>query len=37
MVVSTASGLRAWLHAAEGFGLRKDIESLLQRTRSVAR
>ncbi len=37
LAVSTASGLRAWLAAAEGFGLREDIEALLGRTRTVAR
>ena len=37
MAVSTASGLRAWLHAAESYGLRQDIETLFQRTRTVAR
>jgi uroporphyrinogen-III synthase len=37
LAVSTGSGLRAWLQAAEGFALRAEIESLLQRTRTVAR
>lgn len=37
VAVSTASGLRAWLTAAAGFGLREDIEALLRRTRTVAR
>jgi uroporphyrinogen-III synthase len=37
LAVSTGSGLRAWLQAAESFGLRADIQELLQRTRTVAR
>ena len=37
LAVSTGSGLRAWLQAAEGFGLREEIEELLRRTRTVAR
>ena len=37
LAVSTGSGLRAWLQAAEGFGLQPEIEGLLRRTRTVAR
>jgi uroporphyrinogen-III synthase len=37
LAVSTGSGLRAWLQAAEGFGLQAEVESLLKRTRTVAR
>lgn len=37
LAVSTGSGLRAWLQAAESFGLREPIEALLRRTRTVAR
>lgn len=37
MAVSTGSGLRAWLQAAESFALRDDVETLLRRTRTVAR
>ena len=37
LAVSTGSGLRAWLQAAEAFGLRADVEALLRATRTVAR
>lgn len=37
LAVSTGSGLRAWLQAAEGFGLRDDVEQLLQSARTAAR
>jgi uroporphyrinogen-III synthase len=37
LAVSTGSGLRAWLQAAEGFGLQTEIEDLLRRTPTVAR
>jgi uroporphyrinogen-III synthase len=37
LAVSTGSGLRAWLQAAEGFKLRDEVEDLLGRTRTVAR
>ncbi|WP_084647095.1 uroporphyrinogen-III synthase [Parafrankia discariae] len=37
LAVSTGSGLRAWLQAAEGFELRAELETFLGRTRTVAR
>ena len=37
VVVSTGSGLRAWLEAAQGFGRRNDIEVMLRETPTVAR
>jgi uroporphyrinogen-III synthase len=37
LAVSTGSGLRAWLQAAERFTLREQVEDLLRRTRTVAR
>lgn len=37
IAVSTGSGLRAWLQAAETFGLREDVLTLLQCTSTVAR
>ncbi len=37
LAVSTGSGLRAWLQAAEGFGLATEVEALLRATRTVAR
>lgn len=37
LAVSTGSGLRAWLQAAERFDLREDIEALLRQTRTAAR
>jgi uroporphyrinogen-III synthase len=37
LAVSTGSGLRAWLQAAEEFALREQIEDLLRRTPTVAR
>jgi uroporphyrinogen-III synthase len=37
LAVSTGSGLRAWLQAAEGFGLQSEVEGLLRRARTVAR
>ena len=37
VAVSTGSGLRAWLQAAEGFGLGEQVEEFLRGTRTVAR
>ncbi|BEP13385.1 uroporphyrinogen-III synthase [Acidothermaceae bacterium B102] len=37
IAVSTGSGLRAWLQAAEGFGMQDQVEALLRRTRTAAR
>jgi uroporphyrinogen-III synthase len=37
LAVSTGSGLRAWLQAAEEFTLRDQVEALLRRTPTVAR
>lgn len=37
LAVSTGSGLRAWLQAAEGFGMREQIEALLAHARTAAR
>lgn len=37
LAVSTGSGLRAWLQATEGFGLRDEVDALLRETPTVAR
>jgi len=37
MAVSTGSGLRAWLQAAEGFGMQSQVKALLLTTRTAAR
>lgn len=37
LAVSTGSGLRAWLQAAEAFGLHAEVEAMLRATRTVAR